>query len=537
MLSSSAGRANPNYDSAAEAHMALHRHNFNAATNSFNEPPAPLSTSESSSGSEEQQRQTDAAVASAATSDLPVSEQAQREREQQWGQQRAAHARAGSTQQPPQSQLSAFPAIRGAGYFGDQYHQQQQQAAQQQQQMQQQQQQQMQSRMDRSGQEEEEHTRSPPQPQHSLQTPFAEQQHGGDSRVGDGLMLFPANNNPTGGHPLPGFEDLVRIFESRQTVVLRGVRQSDGQECVIKMPNLKYLIPPRDRQVDDDGSSGAAAAAAAAAGPSRHRLAVFAQQYELLKSLESRGIEGVVRAFDLLSTGPNDESLALVCEYFPGPSLQSYMSSRTFARGFGVLETLKIGIAIAHTLGQIHAENIIHKDMTASNILYQRSSGTIRIIDFGLAGVFPVGSAASAKKNTALQGTLNYLSPEQTGRVSRSVDYRTDLYSFGVVLYQLSCGQLPLTSEDPLELIHCIIAKAPVSPAIIKPAIPTVLADIIMRLLAKNPEARYQSAWGVKVRKNQLLRRAQTALFQTPRCLLRLLTLSCTLAMCVLCVI
>ena len=84
-----------------------------------------------------------------------------------------------------------------------------------------------------------------------------------------------------------------------------------------------------------------------------------------------------------------------------------------------------------------------------------RRSPPSRFIDFGLAGVFPV-NGTHPKKNTALNGTLNYLSPEQTGRVSRPVDYRSDLYSFGVVLYQLATGQLPLTSDDPLELIHCM---------------------------------------------------------------------------------
>ena len=306
------------------------------------------------------------------------------------------------------------------------------------------------------------------------------------------------------GTSIPGFEDLVKIFESRQTIVLRGVRQSDGMECVLKMPNLRYLngASKPEEKPNGDGSSAASGTSKKdgvpeTGAPSRHRLAVFAQQYELLKNLEARKIEGVIKAYDLLSIGPNGNSLCLMCEYFPGPSLQSYMASRLFSRGFGVLELLKLGISISHTLGQIHAENVLHRDLTASNILYDRASQTMKIIDFGLAGTFPI-HGVNTKKNTALQGTLNYLSPEQTGRVSRAVDYRTDLYSLGVVLYQMATGQLPLTSDDPLELIHCIIAKMPVSPHILKPSIPKVLADIIMKLLAKNAEARYQSAWGVK---------------------------------------
>ncbi len=201
----------------------------------------------------------------------------------------------------------------------------------------------------------------------------------------------------------------------------------------------------------------------ALAAPSRHRLALFAQQFSLLKTLEARGIPGVIRAYDLLPTvgvhGATSGSLILVCEYFPGPSLQSYMNSRLFSRGFGVLELLKLGISISHTLGQIHSENILHKDITSSNILYDRSRQEVKLIDFGLSGMgnnnsssYIQGAAAATaaagaggggngtgggKKNTALQGTLNYLSPEATGRVQRPVDYRSDLYSLGVVLYQV----------------------------------------------------------------------------------------------------
>lgn len=203
-------------------------------------------------------------------------------------------------------------------------------------------------------------------------------------------------NNPTGGPPIPGFEDLTKIFESKQTIVLRGVRQADGVECVLKMPNLS--TGSGNQSTKNPRPSPANGGGGKETTPSRHRLAIFAQQYELLKNLELRGIEGVIRAYDLLPLG---DSLVLVTQYFHGPSLQSYMNSRMFARGFGVLELLKIGIKISHTLGQIHENTIIHRDITSSNILYNRTSQEVRIIDFGLASLFP--TAGTLKKSTALQ--------------------------------------------------------------------------------------------------------------------------------------
>ena len=114
-------------------------------------------------------------------------------------------------------------------------------------------------------------------------------------------------------------------------------------------------------------------------------------------------------------------------------------------------------------LYDIHQESIIHRDITASNILYNRGTREIKVIDFGLAAIAPLGSM-SVKKMTQLVGTMAYISPEQTGRVSRSIDYRTDLYSLGVVLYQLATGCLPFSTDDSLEFLHMIIAKSPIPP-------------------------------------------------------------------------
>jgi serine/threonine protein kinase len=133
--------------------------------------------------------------------------------------------------------------------------------------------------------------------------------------------------------------------------------------------------------------------------------------------------QGVIRAYDLISI---HNTLILVCEYFNGPSLHSYLSTAQYSNGFPMVEFLCIGIKLSHVLYDIHQQSIIHKDITASNILYSRQSKQIRIIDFGLAAIAPLGSI-NVKKITQLVGTMAYISPEQTGRVSRTIDYRTDL--------------------------------------------------------------------------------------------------------------
>lgn len=120
----------------------------------------------------------------------------------------------------------------------------------------------------------------------------------------------------------------------------------------------------------------------------------------------------------------------------------------------------------------------------------------MKIIDFGISTQF-TREKTTLKNPNVLEGTLAYISPEQTGRMNRSLDYRTDFYSFGVTCYELLTGQLPFTTDDPLELVHCHIAKLPQSPHQINPEVPPILSQIIMKLMAKTAEERYQSSQGI----------------------------------------
>ncbi|HEY9661532.1 MAG TPA: serine/threonine-protein kinase PknK, partial [Allocoleopsis sp.] len=141
--------------------------------------------------------------------------------------------------------------------------------------------------------------------------------------------------------------------------------------------------------------------------------------------------------------------------------------------------------------------NIIHKDINPGNIVLNLETSIVKIIDFGIATQFNRINP-TFKSHYGLEGTFAYLSPEQTGRMNRSLDYRTDFYSLGVTFYELLTGHLPFATTDILELIHCHIAKQPVPPHELNATIPQPVSEIILKLMAKNAEDRYQSAWGIR---------------------------------------
>ncbi len=178
-------------------------------------------------------------------------------------------------------------------------------------------------------------------------------------------------------------------------------------------------------------------------------------------------------------------------------------------------EIVRIAIRLVSILGELHAAHIIHKDINPSNVVCCPETGTLKIIDFDIAGIFS-REDAFPRDPARFHGTLPYISPEQTGRTNRLVDYRTDYYALGVTLYELLCGCLPFETSDPLELVHCHIARMPTSPAELMPGIPQALSDITMRLLAKNASERYQSSWGIKADLEECLNRLDTTAANEP---------------------
>ncbi|MBW4528588.1 MAG: AAA family ATPase [Phormidium tanganyikae FI6-MK23] len=264
---------------------------------------------------------------------------------------------------------------------------------------------------------------------------------------------------------LPGIAIQDKIYESANSLVCRGIRD-DGLGIVIKLLKQDY--------------------------PSPQELIRYRQEYEITRSLD---LEGVIKAY---SQQDYQRTLVILSEDFGGESLEQWMRKRPEIFCPMPLATfLRLAITLTNTLSGIHAALVIHQDINPGNIVFNPDTGVVKIIDFGIATRFN-RTNPTFKSPHVLEGTLAYLSPEQTGRMNRLLDYRTDFYSLGVTFYQLLTGQLPFETTDRLELVHCHIAKQPVPPHELNATIPKPVSDIVMKLMAKNAEDRYQSAWGIK---------------------------------------
>ncbi|MGK7925686.1 MAG: AAA family ATPase [Spirulina sp.] len=316
---------------------------------------------------------------------------------------------------------------------------------------------------------------------------------------------------------LTGYENFVQIYESVNSQVYRARRISDTSTATLheRQPViLKFL--KRDY-------------------PTSEQIRRYKQEYHLTCQLDAPGI---IKAYSLEQW---QRSYAIVLEDFGGISLQQWLKKR---KTLELQEFLELAISMTESLGQIHDRDIIHKDINPANIVVNPETKELKIIDFGISTQLNRENP-TLKNPNVLEGTLAYISPEQTGRMNRVLDYRTDFYSLGVTFYELLTGKLPFTCRDPLELIHCHIAKSPPvishqSPvtshqAALKPepesgfksawgmarfprhiqpskthcpegspvisyqlSIPKIIEDIVMKLMAKNAEDRYQSAYGLK---------------------------------------
>src|SRR5712664_179888 len=184
----------------------------------------------------------------------------------------------------------------------------------------------------------------------------------------------------------------------------------------------------------------------------------------------------------LLLNDPGGEPLDLVLERDQGQPLD-------------LTCLLRIAIGLAAALGQVHRHGLIHKDIKPANVLVD-DAGNVWLTGFGIASQVPHERQAPAPPEV-IAGTLAYMAPEQTGRMNRSIDARSDLYSLGVTLYQMLTGALPFAAADPLEWVHCHIARQPIPP-VDRAAVPDPLSAITMKLLAKNAEERYQTASGLE---------------------------------------
>ncbi|CAN1212838.1 AAA family ATPase [Tumidithrix helvetica PCC 7403] len=258
---------------------------------------------------------------------------------------------------------------------------------------------------------------------------------------------------------IDGYQVTATLFLGVRTMVYRAVRLADGAPVVLKMLR-------GDRPAIQDTLR-------------------LRNHYTIAKKLN---LSGVVRPIGLESFG---NSLVLVMPDERSVTLQDYIATGSL----DLANFLPIAVQLAEILDGLYQLRTIHRDIKPSNILIDPTNHQVKLTDFGLASLLPQETQALQTPNI-LEGTLAYLSPEQTGRMNRGIDYRTDFYSLGVTFYQLLCGQLPFQSDDPLELVYSHLARSPIP--LESPHIPKVLSDIVMKLMAKNAEDRYQSAVGLK---------------------------------------
>ncbi|MGK7902860.1 MAG: AAA family ATPase [Hormoscilla sp.] len=275
---------------------------------------------------------------------------------------------------------------------------------------------------------------------------------------------------------IPGYQVLAKIYESANCLVYRGRQEHDNIPVILKILKQEY--------------------------PSPEEINRYKQEYKLTRSLN---LSGSVKAYSLQKY---QNTLIMILEDLGGESLRQLMASQKLT----ILGFLNLALKITESLGEIHAANIIHKDINPSNVIFNPVTGQVKIIDFSISTRLTKAEKKSnfTTQHQGLEGTLAYMSPEQTGRMNRSLDYRTDFYSLGVTFYELLAQQLPFQAADAMELVHAHIAKQPVPPDKINREIPSSVSNIVMKLLAKTAEDRYQSAWGIKADLSACLEQLQS---------------------------
>ncbi|MEM8640076.1 MAG: AAA family ATPase [Cyanobacteria bacterium P01_G01_bin.54] len=264
---------------------------------------------------------------------------------------------------------------------------------------------------------------------------------------------------------LVGYQETERLYTGARTLVYRAIRLVDDQPVIIKVLRNSH--------------------------PRFNELAQFRNQYVITQNLDSPYI---VQPLALERYG---NGYALILPDQGAVSLSSYWQDAAQE----LHELLALASQMAEALHYLAGQHIIHKDIKPANILIHPQTGHVQLIDFSIASLLPKEQRQLANPK-GLEGTLAYLSPEQTGRMNRGIDYRSDFYALGVTLYELLVGTVPFTQEDPLELIHAHMAQTPPSPDNLLDVqgqpYPSAFSAIIMKLMAKNAEDRYQSALGLK---------------------------------------
>ncbi|MBE9119171.1 serine/threonine-protein kinase PknK [Lusitaniella coriacea LEGE 07157] len=295
---------------------------------------------------------------------------------------------------------------------------------------------------------------------------------------------------------IPGYRVIEQLYSGERTLVYRGVTESEGHPVILKILKAEY--------------------------PTFGELLQFRNQYAIAKNLD---LPGIVKPLALKPYGngymlvmPDELAVSLnrwteIKTESGRGEFQLSESPQTGSKGamlapdnrisgqFSIAEFLNIGIQLAEILHGLYQNRVIHKDIKPANILINPKTKQVKLIDFSISSLLPK-ETQQIQNPRVLEGTLAYISPEQTGRMNRGIDYRTDFYSLGVTFYELLAGCLPFESSDPMELIHCHIAQTPLTLQTflydLENPYSEALSAIIFKLMAKNAEDRYQSALGLK---------------------------------------
>lgn len=257
---------------------------------------------------------------------------------------------------------------------------------------------------------------------------------------------------------LKDYEILGELYSGLRSKIYKGKRISDGYPIVLKIMNAEC--------------------------PNSEDIKAFQREFEIGSRINSNN---VIKYIEIVKI---NHSLGIVEEYFSGETIDKFNK-------VNLKEFLSIAIGICNALKKIQAKNIVHGAINPSNILYDGITGEVKIIDFSNAKCLQNESYID-ENNNIFQSCLNYISPEQTGRTNRSMDYRSDFYSLGITFYEMLTGRLPFKSEDTMGLIYSHVAKQPESITTLTSDIPEVVSNIVLKLIAKNPEERYKSASGLK---------------------------------------
>ena len=263
---------------------------------------------------------------------------------------------------------------------------------------------------------------------------------------------------------IPGYRIIEKLCEDPRRIIYRGVSEQGVSKT------LPVII--KTLKVEN---------------PDTKDLARLRHEYEITKTLV---IEDIVKPYELVKYNNN---LALIMEEFGAGPLKSLIVSGQIE----LAQFLRMAIRISEILGEIHGKSIIHKNIKPQSIFINSTTEQIKLTDFGISSFFRSEGPGDSGIDM-VEGSLAYSSPEQTGRMNRAIDYRSDLYSLGIVFYEMLTGRLPFQAEDPLELVHSHIAKKPDPPQRVDVEIPQAVSKIILKLLSKAPEDRYQSTYGLK---------------------------------------